>query len=240
MNCDECKSLISAFMDCDLEDVTASDVRTHLALCEPCALVCEDFASILDVCGSEPSSELVPNAQAMWCRINNIIEGEIKPELAQLPPPPKQRGFFRFGLFQLGSAVLLIAVISSLLTVVAIRNFGPPSEADVSLRSDAPPTPFEKVLGRLGLVETPQQARERRLRQQHDAIEYWNARVMSKRQQWDRITREAFDRNLRVIDDSVNEYTMILQRDPEDDLSGEMLDSVLTEKMNLLRDFADL
>jgi hypothetical protein len=33
---------------------------------------------------------------------------------------------------------------------------------------------------------------------------------------------------------------MILEQDPEDDLSGEMLDSVLNEKMNLLRDFSDL
>jgi hypothetical protein len=58
--------------------------------------------------------------------------------------------------------------------------------------------------------------------------------------QWDRTTREAFDRNLNVIDEAVNDYTTILQRDPEDELSGEMLDSVLTEKMNLLRDFSDL
>jgi len=31
-----------------------------------------------------------------------------------------------------------------------------------------------------------------------------------------------------------------LQRDPEDDLTVEMMDSVLNEKMDLLRDFSDL
>jgi hypothetical protein len=228
-------------MDCDLEDAKATDVRTHLALCEPCALVCEDFASILDVCGTEPASDLVPNAQAMWCRINNIIEGEIKPELRQqLEPPPRRRGFARFGYMQLASAVVLVAMISSLLTVVAIRNLSGPPEVDLLPGTHAAQSPFDKVLGRLGLVETPQQARERRIQQQHDAIEYWNARVMARRQQWDRMTRDAFDRNIRVIDDSVSEYSMILQRDPEDDLSGEMLDSVLTEKVNLLRDFSEL
>ena len=76
--------------------------------------------------------------------------------------------------------------------------------------------------------------------EQHAAIEYWNARVQNRRNQWDRATRDAFDRNLQVIDESVSEYTMILQHDPADDLSGEMLDSVLTEKMALLRDFSDL
>jgi len=38
----------------------------------------------------------------------------------------------------------------------------------------------------------------------------------------------------------VSEYTMILQENPEDDLSGEMLDSVLNDKMNLLREFSEL
>ena len=33
---------------------------------------------------------------------------------------------------------------------------------------------------------------------------------------------------------------MILAQDQEDDLSSEMLDSVMDDKMNLLRDFADL
>ncbi len=89
-------------------------------------------------------------------------------------------------------------------------------------------------------METPQQARDRRLKEQQAAIEYWNARVQTRRVQWDRATRDAFDRYQQVIDDSVNDYTMILQQDPEDELSGEMLDSVLNEKMNLLRDFSDL
>ena len=34
--------------------------------------------------------------------------------------------------------------------------------------------------------------------------------------------------------------TTTLERDPDDELSGEMLDSVLNDKMNLLRDFSDL
>jgi hypothetical protein len=115
-----------------------------------------------------------------------------------------------------------------------------PANADLTTRSAATQTTFEKVLSRVGLMETPQQARDRRLKEQQAAIQYWNDRVQARRVQWDRTTRDAFDRNLTVIDEAVNEYTMILQRDPEDELSGEMLDAVLNDKMNLLRDFADL
>ena len=52
--------------------------------------------------------------------------------------------------------------------------------------------------------------------------------------------RDAFDRNLSVIDESVIEYTTILQENPDDELTGEMLDTVLNDKMDLLREFSEL
>jgi hypothetical protein len=239
MNCNECKNLISVFMDNELEEIQASAVRMHLAACSDCARVCEDLASILDVCTTGSPSELVPpNSQALWCRINNIIESSEKSEPSSVEQRPGR--FWQLSFAQLTAAVLCIAVISSLLTVVAIRNYVQPSAVDFTTRSAATQTTFEKVLSKVGLMETPQQARDRRLKEQHAAIDYWNVRVQARRVQWDRATREAFDRNLQVIEESVNEYTMILQQDPEDELSGEMLDSVLNDKMNLLRDFSEL
>lgn len=240
MNCENCKNLISSLLDNELDERQAVEVREHLGLCADCQRMCEEFTAIMDASASETSTELLPpNSQALWCRINNIIESEVKP--ARPLKAESQRGrFFQLSWAQLSAALVCIALISSLLTVVAIRNYNEPSENDSQTRSAATQTTFEKVLSRVGLMDTPQQSRQRRLREQNAAIEYWNTRVQTRRVQWDRSTREAFDRNLQVINDSVSEYTLILEQNPEDDLSGEMLDSVLSEKMNLLRDFADL
>lgn len=231
--------MISAFLDNDLDELIASDIRAHLALCAPCAKVCEDFASILDVCQTEQPADIIPpNSQALWCRINNLIESEIKPE----PKPeemPRPRSW-HLSFPQLASAVLGIALISSLLTVVGIKNYIEPSGEDYATRSPASQTTFEKVLSRLGLADTPQQARQRRIEQQQAAIEYWNDRVQTRRAQWDKNMREAFDRNLNLVNESVSEYTLILQQNPEDEISGEMLDSVLNDKMELLREFSEL
>jgi len=174
----------------------------------------------------------------MWCRINNILENEVKP--AAISAEPARGRFWRLSLPQLVSAVLCIAVVSSLLTVVAIQNYTQPDVQDFTSRSAATQTTIERVMAKVGLIDTPHQARVKRLREQHAAIDYWNQRVQVRRSEWDHVTRAAFDRNLLIIEDSVNEYSMILETDPEDELSGEMLDSVLNDKMSLLRDFSDL
>lgn len=238
MNCDECKGLISQFMDNELEETQAVSIRMHLAMCGGCATVCEEIASILDVCTNESAADLLPNSQAMWCRINNVIENDAKTE--PLSVVPQQKPFWQFSFGQLATALGCIAIISSLATVIAIRSYSEPRTDDFTARATATQTTFEKVLSKVGLMDTPQQARDRRLKEQRAAIDYWNERVQTRRVQWDRATRDAFDRNLQVIDESLSEYTMILDRDPEDELSGEMLDAVLSDKMNLLRDFSDL
>jgi hypothetical protein len=244
MNCEECQDLISLFLDNELDQRVSADVQAHLTLCPPCAKLCEDFAVILETCSETSPADIVPpNSQALWCRINNIIENEVKNAPRAETEEPRKTWFsrgWRFTFSQVGAAVVGIALISSLLTIVAIRNYVEPSGADTTSRSAASQTTFEKVLSKVGLTETPQQARERRIREQQAAIDYWTRRVSARRAQWDARMRDAFDRNLYVIDESVSEYNQILEQNPDDELSGEMLNAVLDEKMNLLRAFSDL
>lgn len=238
MNCDDCKALIGAFIDNDLEDASASAVRSHLAFCPSCAAVCEEVTSMIDVCRSGPADDLIPpDSRQMWLRINNVIENEVKP-LPLIDPPAKRSWAFSF--LRVAAGLSVIAIVSSIVTIYLLRNYSIPAVDDGAGRSAANLTTVEKYLGKLGLIETPQHARDRRLKEREAAIEYWNARVQARRTQWDRMTREAFDRNLQVIDESVNEYNSILAKDPDDELSGEMLDAVMNDKMNLLRDFSDL
>ncbi len=244
MNCEKCQQLISVYLDNELEREVSFEVQMHLALCAGCAKVCEDFAVIVDFCETEDF--LPPNSKALWCRINNLIENEIKHETAlEHTETQIKKGFFartwsnhwQLSLSQVISSVLGIALISSLLTIVGIKNY---TAANDDLAANASPTVFEKVLGKIGLVETAQQARENRIKAQQATIDYWNNRVQNRRIQWDTHLREAFDRNLNEINQVVFEYNKILQQNPQDELSGEMLDSALNEKVELLREFADL
>jgi hypothetical protein len=219
----------------------------HLADCEKCAKVCEDFAAILDVCKLEDS--MPPNPKALWCRINNLIETEVMPEIAEEKIAAEARaGWFsrfwnnswQFSFSQVLTAFLGIALVSSLLTIVGIQNYSKRSEAAAANSIAVQPNFFDKVLSRLGLIETPQQARERRVKEQQLAIDYWKKRVEERRSQWDAHLRDAFDRNLNEINQVVFQYDQILQENPEDEISSEMLDSALNEQMDLLREFSEL
>lgn len=243
MTCEQCQESISAFLDNELDLEVSSRVQTHLALCGECAKLCEDFASILEFCSETPIEEdLPPNSKALWCRINNIIESEVRAEIVkehkQQNETAEKKGW-RLSVPQLVSAVLGIALVSSLLTIIGIKNYSAPDRT-FSAASSAEMTIFDRVLGKIGLVETPQQMRERQIKDRLAAIEYWNKRVTERRAQWDSELRDVFDRNLREIDRAVFQYSKILEENPQDELSGEMLDSTLNEKMELLREFSEL
>jgi hypothetical protein len=239
MTCGDCQELLSRFIDGDLDESSSSSVSGHLAVCAECTVMHDDLAAILLYCREGEVGEAVPpNSAALWRRINNLIESELP---AEIPVEPKRRGWFGAG-FSFGQAavgILAVALISSLLTIVGIRNyFAPPG--DELQAAGEPPTLLTRALRKVGLAESPQQARDRRFKAQEAAIDYWNKRAQARRAMWDARMTAAFDRNLYEIDQAVSEYTLILQQDPDDKLSEEMLDSALTEKMNLLRQFSEL
>ncbi len=246
MTCEQCRELMSVFLDNDLEAQESLNIQKHLALCAECAATCEDLTSILDFCGETPTDAVIPpNSQALWCRINNIIETEAHAELAKEAKVEEEMksGFFvggwNFSFSQLAVSVIGIALISSLLTVIGVRNFSTPAER-YTAEMTAEISIFEKVLGKLGIIETPQQVREQSIKERLAAIDYWNKRVEDRKHRWDVQLRDTFDRNVKEIDRTVFEYQKTLQENPDDELSVEMLDSTLNEKVELLREFSDL
>ena len=247
MNCGNCQRMISAFLDGELDAARWETATRHMAGCEECARVFDDLDSLVRFTDETFSDEaLPPNSQALWCRINNIIETEVAPQLAEERAEAERPGriaslwhsSFSLSPAQLASAVIGVALISSLLTIVAFKNFSTPEDAFAE--SDGQPSLFERVLANVGFGETPWEKNQRRIREQKAAIEYWRGKVLQRRASWNVETRLVFDRNLNEIDKAVNEYTKTLQENPQDTISNEMLDSALKEKMELLREFSDL
>jgi hypothetical protein len=78
-----------------------------------------------------------------------------------------------------------------------------------------------------------------RVRRQQMAIDYWHERVSQRKRRWNPQLREAFERNLNVLDQAVEDSRQRLKVNPHDDISEEMLNAALNDKMELLKEFSD-
>jgi hypothetical protein len=79
-----------------------------------------------------------------------------------------------------------------------------------------------------------------RVWQRQQTINYWNQRVELNRARWSAEMRETFDRNMKVIDEAVSNSLNELNQNPHDEVSEQMLNESLNQKLALLKDFSDL
>lgn len=238
MNCEKCRDLVSEFVDGSLGRDDFSKLNSHLEECLECAEVRNDLNAIVSFCREQRGQyEAPPNQRALWLRIRNVIESNSS-SLPDPAVPVKQRNGWlsRVGhrsweltFPQLAGAVAIIVVVVALATTLGIRRFG--GSASSSGAGASGPA--------LALGGSPS-APEDRIWQQQAAITYWNQRVELNKARWSPQMRETFDRNLKVIDQAVNDSLAELRRNPQDEVSEEMLNAALNDKMSLLKEFADL
>jgi hypothetical protein len=79
-----------------------------------------------------------------------------------------------------------------------------------------------------------------RVWQRQQVINYWNQRIELNKVRWSAQMRETFDRNMRVIDEAVSDSINELNRNPHDEVSEQMLNEALNDKLALLKEFSDL
>jgi len=171
----------------------------------------------------------------MWLRIRNTIESESGAAVREEANarPERREGFWdrfishswQLSFPQLAASAAAVAVVVSLLTVVGLRGIG-------SLGS-------KSVANADGPVVTPAFNLDR-MSQQQQAINYWNARIETNKARWSPQMRDTFDRNLNVIDQAVNDSLRELGKNPHDEVSEEMLNAALNEKIALLKEFSEL
>ena len=79
-----------------------------------------------------------------------------------------------------------------------------------------------------------------RVWQRQQVINYWNQRVELNKARWSVQMRDTFDRNMAYIDQAVSDSMNELNRNPHDEVSEQMLNEALNDKLTLLKEFSDL
>ncbi|MDQ3472610.1 MAG: zf-HC2 domain-containing protein [Acidobacteriota bacterium] len=235
MNCEKCQELIHDLVDGALSREDSATLNAHLEDCMSCADVRNDLQSIVSFCQQDRGQYVAPpNERGLWLRIRNVIEAE-QAVTAGAPARPVKRSIWpawlnrswELSVPQLTAAFAAIVVVASLATVVGIRRWDSTERGTASLETVRP------------FSATAVNVRDR-FSQQQQAIAYWNERVELNKARWNAQMRETFDRNLQVIDQAVNDSMGELNRNPHDEVSEEMLNAALNEKLALLKEFSDL
>jgi putative zinc finger protein len=234
MNCNKCQDLVSDFLDGALSQEDQKTLNLHLEECLSCVGVRNDLESIVSFCRlNRGEYSAPPNEKALWMRIRNVIEAGAAPALAAAAPATR-RNFrpnwigrtWELSFPQLAGSVAAIVLLVSLSTAVGLRGFqGDGTKSPVSSEEN------------LSLAAAKLR---NRINQQQQAIDYWNQRVEYNKARWNPEMRETFDRNLKVIDQAVTASFDSLSNNPHDEVSEEMLNAALNEKLALLKEFAEL
>lgn len=235
MNCEQCQELVSDLVDGVLSQKDQLSLNAHLEECFSCVDVRNDLEAIVGFCRTNRGEyDATPNEQALWLRVRNTIESENNAADARAAHAAgKQRDGFWHRLLgrswqlsfpQLAASMAALVLVVVLTTVVGIRRFDSGATTNSGVVDKVPPG-FDL---------------EGRKWQQQQKIKYWNARIETNRARWSPQMRDTFDRNLGVIDQAVNDSLKELNTNPHDEVSEEMLNSALNEKIALLQEFSEL
>jgi len=228
MNCETCQDLIHELIDGSITQRDEFTLNTHLRECLNCDSVRQDLASIVGFCRTQRGQyEAPPNEQALWLRIRNSIEAEL-PSRTTTNTQPRDSFLSRWmgrswelSLPQLAASAVAIILLVSLATVVGLRRWG-----GYGVPMSVPQVEASNLNDRFW--------------QRRQVIDYWNQRVELNKVRWSPEMRETFERNLKVIDQAVADSLNDLQRNPHDEISEQMLNESLNDKLALLKEFSDL
>jgi hypothetical protein len=255
MECEKCQELLSEFLDGGLESEHHARVDEHLADCLPCFGVRRELESIANVCREcQGNYDALPNERAMWLRICNTIESEqqaVTRGAARAASNAQAESWWsrvtnrswQLSLPQLATAVAAITIAVSLSTAIGVRHVQNLPQGDPILAA-ADNTGAYQVANnssgdaRNGLIMNASATTD--MRPQQMTIEYWKDRTEKRMTRWNPQTRAAFLRNMQVIDQALQEAAAELRRNPHDEVSEEMLNAALNDKVELLKEFSDL
>jgi len=230
MNCENYRDLLSDFIDESLTPQDRAKVETHLSACGACAEARADLDLIVGFCREHRGEyDPVPNEKALWLRISNTLESELTIRTATNVPAGAGWWFrvmnrsWQLSFPQLATSVAATIVIAVALTLAGLRVF-----SGSGVKSSG-----------LTLVSESSTVQDR-YRQQRQTIEYWNKRVELNKARWNPQMRETFDRNMGVIDAAVDDSMGRLNQNPHDEVSEDILNAAMSDKIALLKEFSEL
>ena len=245
MKCEKCQELLGDFLDDAMSDADRASFNRHLEECLPCYNVHAELNSIVSFCCEHRGEyDAPPNERALWLRIRNTVESEYARSANQTSAERAQRKSFvkhfwgrswQLSFAQMMMAVIAIVVFASLTTILSLRGLKNSSESATDLNSTG-----SQSFAMAGANNASKDFGVRDNVWQQQQIKFLTEVVEQRKGHWNPQVRADFERNLNLLDETVNESLQRLSVHPHDDVTEEMLNAALNDKMQLLKEFSDL
>ena len=247
MNCEKCQDVLSDFLDGTLSGEDQTNFNAHLEECLPCFSARDELNSIVSFCREHRGEyDAPPNERALWLRIQNTVESELAGSAVRNPTRTKRRESWwgrtmsrswELSVPQMAMAVVAIIVVASLATILGLRGMqNPGTERSVAATSGGERSRAQTV----ALTGDRQNLDISNRAWNQQQIKYWSQIVEERKANWNPQVRADFEHNLDLLDETVDESLKKLTERPHDEVTEEMLNSALNDKMQLLKEFSDL
>jgi len=255
MNCEKCQELLSDFLDDAMSAAERAAFSAHLEECLECYHAHSELDSVISFCRETRGQyDAPPNEQTLWLRIRNTVESEATAR-ANAPHPIRQarreswltRAMHRswqLSFSQMVTAIIAIVIFASLATILGVRSLQSNSgSATPSLNSTSNSSGNGTSGQTVALAASDGNSQVFELKDrpwQQQEINYLTQVVTERKSHWNPQVRADFERNLELLDQTVNESLQRLSAHPHDEVTEEMLNAALNDKMQLLKEFSDL
>jgi predicted anti-sigma-YlaC factor YlaD len=250
MNCEKCQELLSDYLDGAISGEDNATFGAHLEECFPCFNVHAEMNSIVSFCRENRGQYVAPpNERALWLRIQNTVESELLASAAAAQNPMREAvqrqswwsrtmgRSWELSLPQVAMAVIAIIVVASLATIFGLRGMRQVGADGNVASAGVRNSQGFAVSGNPNALDL-----NSRIWQQQQQIKYWSQIVEERKAHWNPQVRADFEHNVSLLDETVQDSMKKLsERQTEhDEVTEEMLNSALNDKMQLLKEFSDL
>jgi hypothetical protein len=223
MDCLDYQELLSEYIDGDLKPNKRMMVGDHVKSCQNCNLVYQDLRQIVGLSQQLP---LLATENALWKK----IEKEIL-EIPKTETPKTKSIWTRFWQHKWEftiSAPQLTGALASLALVIVLANsfsYTPQNSVNSSLKNTVSAKPVDSYIANPTEIELK------------GTIDRLSHTVKERYQEWDPEIQSLYDRNLLLVNQTIDECNQLSQHNPGDPLVHELMVTAYQEKIRLLEQF---
>lgn len=253
MECDKCHDLLSDLLDNTLTGDDRRLLDAHFEECVTCTGAHADLDRLIALARRERDEYATPpDGQSLWLRIREHVEEDMewarearfRTASATAQTDTTQGGWWsrlwnarwEFSAPQVTGAfatLLGIAVLATALGTSALRDSG----AGVPVALPGSVASNQGFGDNTPVLATSINYNEYVRRQQSD-IKYWQQRVEENKDRLPPRMLESLDRTLVRLDEDVSYSLDELRRNPQDEVSEQMLNRALQDKLEILRELS--